>query len=36
MTTGTGGLGAVIRERVPPLLAIPLPRSVEQRLLDKR
>jgi cytochrome P450 len=36
MTTSVARLTGAIRERVPPLTAIPLPRTVDQRLLDKR
>ena len=36
MTQGTAKVGAAIRDRVPPLLTLPLPDRWERRLLDKR
>jgi cytochrome P450 len=36
MTDGAAKIGAAIRERFPPLLSMPLPGLLEQRLLDKR
>ncbi|WP_116047576.1 cytochrome P450 [Amycolatopsis palatopharyngis] len=36
MTTAVGKMTGALRERMPPLTAIPLPRAVDQRLLDKR
>ncbi|SFB20601.1 Cytochrome P450 [Amycolatopsis marina] len=36
MTTAVGKMTGALRERMPPLTAIPLPRAVDQRLLEKR
>ena len=36
MTQGIAKVGEAIRDRVPPLLTLPLPARLEQRVLDKR
>src|SRR6478672_3228559 len=36
MTAGAAKIGAAIRDRVPPLLSLPLPGRLEHVLLDKR